>query len=106
MSQALKSLADWPREKTGKPILTDTGEALYFAQLIWRDEDLQKMLQFLRDSCYAKLKFERETKDPNLDRMFSLAVEAQLFRECLEECQRINDERLTTIPQRRPLEGA
>lgn len=97
MSPVLKSLAKWPRLKNKKPLLTDTGEALYYAQLIWRDEDEQKMLQFFRDDCYCKLKFERDRKDPDLDRMFALAVEAQLFRECLEECQRINDEPFSTI---------
>lgn len=92
MKPTIKRLEQWPRLKNHQPILRSTNEALLYAQLIAEDQDEQAKLQFYRNDCYIKLRWERRRKDPNLDHMFMLAFKAQMFRECLEECQRINNE--------------
>lgn len=92
----ISKLADWPKDRRGIPIFTSTHDALLYAQLIEGIPDKQSMLFISRQDIYIKLKHERHSQNPSLQRMCDLAVKAQLFRECLEECQRIHDEHLTT----------
>jgi len=93
MKPTIKTLDNWPKLRNGQPVFHSTEEALLFAQLIFDKPDEQAKLQFYRDDCYIKLKHQRESKQPALNYMVTIAVRAQLFRECLEECQRINNEK-------------
>lgn len=86
------TLDNWPKDRTGIPIFTSSQDALLYAQLIEKVPDKQKMLMVSRQDSYIKLRAERHAKHPNLQRMCDLAVKAQLFRESLEEVQRIKDE--------------
>lgn len=88
----LATLDSWPKDRRGLPIFTNTQDALLYAQLIYRNPDKQKMLTVCLQDAYIKLRTERHSKQPNLHRMCDLSVKAQLYRECLEEAQRIKDE--------------
>ena len=93
MKPTIAPFNQWPRLKNTQPIFHSSNEAFFYAQLIYKDQDEQAKLQYYRDDCYIKLKHERQKQNPNLDYIFTLAVNAQLFRECLQECQRIKDEK-------------
>jgi len=95
MPPTISDLANWPKDRRGLPIFTSTHDALLYAQLVAHDKDRQELLSISREDIYIKLKHERHSKKPNLQRMMDLAVKAQFYRECLEECQRIKDERFT-----------
>jgi len=88
----ITNLNTWPLDRRGCPIFTCTYDALLYAQLIEDNADKQKMLTINRQDIYIKLRHERHSKQPNLQRMCDLSVQAQLYRECLEEVQRIKDE--------------
>lgn len=88
----LTTLSAWPHDRRGLPLFTCTQDALLYAQLIEKHPDKQKMLIISRQDLYIKLRHERNAKIPNAQRMCDLSVKAQLYRECLEEVQRIKDE--------------
>lgn len=85
-------LANWPLNLIGWPILTSTKVALFYAQLIHDDPNLQAHLVSYRQETYAELKREREKKNPDLQHMMDLAITAQLYREAYMEAARINSE--------------
>jgi len=88
----LSNLATWPTDRIGLPIFTSSRDAILYAQLIEGHPDKQKMLSISRQDLYIKLRHERHLNQPNLQRMMNLAIKAQLYRECLDELQRIKDE--------------
>lgn len=88
----IKTLTTWPRRPNNEPIFETSDEAMIFAHLIWKDEDEQRMLPIYHKDCREELTHERHKKEPDLDRMYIIAVRAQFFRECLDECQRIKAE--------------
>ena len=92
MRETITSLAGWPIRRNGQPILKSTHEAFLYAQLIFNDPKRQANLVFYRDDSYIKLRAERKKAQPNYQTMMDHAVRAQLFREALQETQRIKDE--------------
>lgn len=88
----ITNLSTWPKDRRGLPIFTSSQDAFLYAQLIENNPDKQKMLILSRQDAYIKLRHERHSKQPNLQRMMDLAIRAQLYRECSEEVQRIKDE--------------
>lgn len=94
----LTGLLNWPKRKNGHILLTSTQDAMLYAQLIHDNPIKQTDLARYREETYAHLKRERAKETPNLQRMCDLAVSAQLYRECLGEVQRINDESYQVPP--------
>jgi hypothetical protein len=93
MTTTITDLANWPTKRDFQPILNSTKEALLYAQLIHRHIQKQTDLASYRELTYKLLSVERRRPTPDLQRMMNLAVRAQLFRECLEECQRITNDK-------------
>jgi hypothetical protein len=89
----IKKYGNWPRTKNGRPVFKSTEDANFYAQLIWDMDDEQKWLLICRDDLYVKLRHERERPEPNFQVMMNTACQAQFLRECVEECQRIKDEK-------------
>lgn len=87
------NLDNWPVGLFGDPILRNTEDALTYASLIFKLSDKQDFLNTLRNrvrkSCDALLK----EKDPDYDLISSLACLSQFYRECLEECKRLQEEK-------------
>lgn len=87
------NLDNWPVGLFGDPILRNTEDALTYASLIFELSDKQDFLNTLRNrvrkSCDALLK----EKDPNYDLISRLACLSQFYRECLEECKRLQEEK-------------
>lgn len=96
MIYPITDLNSWPLDLVGHPVLKTSNEAILYAQLIYNDTDKQAHLPHYRKEMHTELKREREKKEPNLDYMMDLAMRAQFYRECLEECQRIKDEKFNT----------
>lgn len=89
MTTDIKMFSEWPRNKDKSPIFLNTQEALLFAQLIWDKQAEMAMLDIHAKNCYLNLKNYREAKPLDLNCLIALITQAQLFRECLEECDRI-----------------
>ncbi|MBA7496093.1 hypothetical protein ES702_06691 [subsurface metagenome] len=81
----------WPRTQDGTFIFTCSEQAIYFAHLCSDNIEVVDKLTRLRKDAYARIAEQRSKPRPNLQRMFDLAFKAQMYRECLEEIQRIND---------------
>lgn len=96
MIYPITDLNSWPLNSRDHPILKTSDEAMLYAQLIYNDTDLQARLPYYRKEAHLELKREREKKEPDFDHMMVLAMRAQFYRECLEECQRIKDEKFNT----------
>lgn len=96
MIYPLTDLNCWPLRDNGEPIFQSTNDAFLYAQLIYDLPEKQDLLDTYRHRAFSVLKFIREGKDPDLQAMMDLAVRAQSFRECLEECQRIKAEKVNT----------
>jgi len=96
MKPIISRLDNWPKDGRKQPIFTSTQDALLYAQLIYNDKDAQGTIKICREDALIKLRAERLSKHPKPQRMFDLAFRAQLFRECSEEFQRIQDEKFTT----------
>lgn len=94
MIYPLTDLNCWPLRENGEPIFQSINDAFLYAQLIYDLPEKQNLLHAYRDRTFNVLKFTREGNDPDLQAMMDLAVRAQFFRECLEECKRIKTEKL------------
>lgn len=88
----------WPRTKSGRPVFKTTNDAVFFAQLIFDDEREITELNFYHGKLREKIKDLREREEPNLDNLMSLAVQSQLYRECIEEVMRIIEDPFTARP--------
>ena len=93
MRDNISDLAMWPRRRNGQPIFKSTNEAFLYAQLIYDTPPKKADLIIYRQEVYKQLKVQRDRKKPNLQNMMDLAVRAQFYRECLEECHRIEEEK-------------
>jgi len=89
MSDNIINFKQWPKDNKGNPIFTSTEDALFYAELISRNGDECFNILRLRFLALFHLQCFNLKHDPDLQEMLDLAVEAQLYRECLEEIRRI-----------------
>ena len=85
------TLDDWPRRKNGELIFTSTNNAMYFANITDDRTGSYALLTKWRKNAYLDLAKVKLQTPVNYSRMFDLAVRAQLYMECMEEIQRLND---------------
>lgn len=85
------TLDDWPRRKNGELIFTTTNEAIYYAHIADDRLSTYNLLKKWRKNAYQDIAMLRSKTVINYNRVFDLAVRAQLHRECMEEISRIND---------------
>ncbi|MBA7495660.1 hypothetical protein ES702_06249 [subsurface metagenome] len=91
MKVIIADLANWPRTKNGQPILKCTEEANFYASLIYANEKEIKLIRKAMENARQNLHAMRETPSKDLNKMMHLAVKAQFYRECLEELDRIHN---------------
>lgn len=82
----------WQRTKAGDPIFTCSEDAIFYAHLIFDSLTQRLQIAKLRGKVLSDLARMRAKNSPNMQRMFDLSVEGQLYRECLEELERIEKE--------------
>jgi len=85
------TLDDWPRRKNAELIFQSTNEAIYYANICDDRLAAYDLLKKWRRKAYQDIEGLKNRKPVNWNRMFDLAVRAQLYRECMEEIQRLND---------------
>ena len=85
-------LSNWPTGIFGDPVLTDTMEARLYAQLIWQSVEHKGFLIQLRGRLQKACVTLMNAKDPDYDLCSCLACLSQFYRECLEECARIQED--------------
>ncbi|MBA7492394.1 hypothetical protein ES702_02944 [subsurface metagenome] len=92
MIRIVRDFTNWPRTKGKDPIFTDAGDAIFYAHLIIDNVSERSRIVKLRRKVLFDLKVMRASEHPNMQRMFDLSVKGQLYRECLEELERIEKE--------------
>lgn len=95
MRTKLTDLVNWPTRMNDQPILACPQEAYLYAQLICNYPKMQNDLTRFMNDTFTNLKFERSRGNPNLKIMMDLAYRARLYRECLGEVLRIEQEMAT-----------
>ncbi|MBA7494740.1 hypothetical protein ES702_05317 [subsurface metagenome] len=85
-------LKDWPKRLNSEPILTTSNDAVFYAQVAYRNPDAVNTLKEWREKAHKDLLNERSKIHPNLDRLMQYALKAQFFRESFMEILRIQDE--------------
>lgn len=85
------TLDDWPRRKNGELIFSNTNEAIYYANLVEDRLAAYYLLKKWRKNAYQNIEMLRSKPSINYNRIFDLAVRAQLYREAMEEIQRLNE---------------
>lgn len=92
MTDPLLTLEEWPTGIFGDPILKDTHEAFLYAKLIYRSVERQGFLVVLRTRLQKACVTLLNEDDPDFDLCSCLACLSQFYRECLEECKRIQED--------------
>lgn len=85
------TLANWPRRKRGDLIFESTNEAIYYAHLSDDTLSAYELMKKWRKNALQDAELARNQMPINYDRLFDLVVRAQLYRECYEEIERINE---------------
>ncbi len=92
MTRIIIGLEEWPTGLFGDPVIKSTTDAFLYAKLIWNSVERQGFLGDLRiriqKACVTLLNEE----DPDFDLCSCLACLSQFYRECLEECKRIEED--------------
>ena len=84
----------WPRGDNGQPIFRTTQEAIFYANLIADNNPMVDEINLYRRITRREIRILRGRPDPDYDILMELAVKGQLFRECMDEVKRINQEGL------------
>lgn len=92
MIKIAKNINNWPRTMAGSPILTDTGDARFYAHLVVGDEIERLRLIALRKVVQYQFKIMQAQDNPDLIPMAKLADKIQYYTECLAEVERIKKE--------------
>ena len=86
------TLENWPLGIFGDPILKGTEEAYLYARLIWQSTEHKLFLIQLRARLQKACLSLLNEKEPDFDLCACLACLSQFYRECLEECKRIQED--------------
>lgn len=87
-----KTLSGWPVGTFGNPILRSTEDSLLYAQLIWYLDDQQDLIITLRNKLRKSFDILINAKVLDYNRLSAMACLSQFYRECLEECKRIQED--------------
>jgi len=85
----------WQKDEEGVPVFRSTNDAHAYAHLIVDDEYACERMKILKKSIYDELDIARDKGRLSLQELLNMACRCQLFRECVEEIQRIQDERIS-----------
>lgn len=82
----------WPKLQGGEPAFQSPQEAILYAHQVFDRPEVVSSLRNFRTAIYAKLRAERNLKDPNFTHMLALSLRAHYLTVCCLECGFINDE--------------
>ena len=92
MREIIRDEVTWLRRKNGELIFKTSNEAIYFANITEDRLATYNLLAKWRKNAQQHIRAVRVLVPVNLNRIFELAARANLFRECMEEIQRLNGE--------------
>ena len=95
MESFKEHLYSWRFDDEGIPIFRSTEDALTYAHLIVDDKSACNSMKLYMSSVYSELDKARESGFISLQGLLNMACRCQLFRECVEEIQMIENERLS-----------
>lgn len=87
------TLGNWPKSDSNEPILNNTYDALLYAALIYKLPEKQSFLFSLRVAYKKATTALLDAAEPDFDLASVCACKCQFFRECLEECKRLQEEK-------------
>ena len=93
MKPIISDLANWPRTTKGQPIFKCSEEANFYANLIFDNEKEIKLIRNAMENARQDVHAMRAKGNANFNTMMHLAVKGQFFRECLEELDRIHNDK-------------
>lgn len=88
-------LQSWQKDSEGIPIFRSTNDAQAYAHLIVHDQYECTRMKMLKKGVYTELDNAREAGHMSLQGLLNMACRCQLFRECVEEIDRIKDESIS-----------
>lgn len=91
MKVIMADVAHWPRTRKGEPIFQGTEEAYFYANLIFDNEKEIKLIRKAMENARQDVHEMRNKGSKQLNKMYSLACKAQFYRECLDELDRIHN---------------
>lgn len=95
MGHIISTLAYWPKNKDNEPIFKSTEDAYFFANLVYDNEKEIKIIRKAHDLARLHFKALRDRDSQDLNKMGHLATKIQYARECLEEIDRIHNDKFT-----------
>lgn len=81
---------NWPRREKGDLIFQSTNEAIYYAHICVDRLAAYDLLAKWRNNTLLTIKDVKTFSSIDYDRLFDLLVQAQFYREAMEEIQRLN----------------
>ncbi|MBA7495810.1 hypothetical protein ES702_06401 [subsurface metagenome] len=96
MSSKQIIIENWPRNGRGQVIFKTSHEAILYAQLISESAQAINNIKADRVAVLLQLKEGRQRIDVNYNFLMQLASRSTFYRECLEEVDRITDEKFNT----------
>lgn len=92
MPEIINDFDNWRRTELGDPILTSTEDAMAYAKLIsYNNNECFRMLT-LSFECLFWFDYLKSRHCPDRPCMKAIALNCQLYRECLYEIRRIRSE--------------
>ncbi|MCK4385602.1 MAG: hypothetical protein KAW52_04985 [candidate division Zixibacteria bacterium] len=88
-------LQSWQKDHEGIPIFRGTEDAIAYAHLVVDDDYERGKMKVYMTSVYRELDDAREAGHIPLQGLLNMACRCQLYRECVEEIDRIKDERIS-----------
>jgi len=86
------TLFNWPTGIFGDPVLKSTDDSVMYARLIWQSVEHKGFLITLRSRLQKACLTLLNNEEPDYDLCSCLACLSQFYRECLEECARIQED--------------
>ncbi|MBA7495716.1 hypothetical protein ES702_06305 [subsurface metagenome] len=93
MSKKQDLIDRWPRNGRGQVMFKNSHEAVLYAQIISHNLDAVHKIVTDRVAVRVQLKEGRQRTDVNYNVLMHLACRSAFYRECLEEVERITDEK-------------
>lgn len=83
----------WPRTRSGQVILVSSLEAISYAQLLPHNTKAIHEIKTNREAVRTELKQRRQRVDVDYNRLMTLACRSAFYRQCLDELDRITNEK-------------
>jgi len=92
MGRYSTSVYSWPLCVNGDYVLTTTEEAFWLAALVFDDPELVAKIESMRRRARSAFYADKIKDHKNYNMMMIHAFRSQLYRECLEEIDRLKKE--------------